>query len=119
MREIIRGNLELIKTAPMRSILGFAFLMPAFLFSLAILLLFGGLILEMLITLLFYGLSGLDRRLDWKLGEDLSRPLWSAFAFLVPFGGFGLKIFLLIPYSLAGTYFLLSAHKRVESKNNA
>lgn len=75
--------------------------------------------LEMLLMVLSYGLSGLNRPLEWKLARDLSGPFWRAFAFLIPFGGVGLKIFLLIPYSLMAAFFLVSAHKSLESKKDS
>jgi hypothetical protein len=114
MWKSIRGNLELVKAAPVRSLLGFTLLLPAFFFSLSIIILLVGMSGELLITLLFYGLSGLNRHIEGGFYQDLARYCTVAFEFLIPFGGMGLKIFLIIPYSLVAAFLLVSAHQYAE-----
>jgi hypothetical protein len=118
MWEILRGNLELLKAAPLRSLLGFLFLLPAFSFSLSIIILLVGMTGELILTLLFHGLSGLDRHVEGVFYRDLARYCMTVFEFFIPFGGMGLKIFLLIPYSLAAAFLLISAHKYAEEKES-
>jgi hypothetical protein len=118
VRKIIEDNLELVKAAPSRSLFGFALLLPAFFFSLSIIIVLVGMAAELLLTLLFYGLSGLDRHVQGGFYQDLARYCMTVFEFFIPFGGMGLKIFLLIPYSLAAAFLLISAHKYVEKKEN-
>jgi hypothetical protein len=74
---------------------------------------------ELFLTLLFYGLSGLDRHVEGGFYQDLARYCIAIFEFFIPFGDMGLKIFLLIPYSLAAAFLLISAHKYVEKKRMA
>ena len=116
VRKIIDDNLELVKAAPFRSLFGFALLLPAFLFSLSVMILLLGMAGELLLTLVFYGLSGLDRHVEGGFYQDIARYCITVFEFLIPFGGMGLKIFLLIPYSLAAAVLLVSAHKYAEKK---
>jgi hypothetical protein len=97
---------------------GFALLLPAFFFSLSIIILLVGMGGELLFTLLFYGLSGLERHVAGGFYQDLAGYGMTAFEFFIPFGGMGFKIFLLIPYSLAAAYFLISAHKYTEKKSH-
>jgi len=118
MLEIIRDNVELVKAAPLRSLCGFALLLPAFFVSLSIIVLLAGMVMEVLVTLLIYGLSGLDRQIGGGFYQDLARYCMSVFEFLIPFGGMGLKILFLIPYSLAAAFLLVSAHKHAEKKEN-
>jgi hypothetical protein len=117
VRHIIEDNLELVKAAPLHSLFGFVLLLPAFSFSLSIIILLVGMAGELFLTLLFYGLSGLDRHVE-GLYQDLARYCIVIFEFFIPFGDMGLKIFLLIPYSLAAAFLLISAHKYVEKKEN-
>ena len=119
MRHIIEDNLELVKAAPLRSLFGFVLL----LLSIIILLVYvrrpgAHMAGELFLTLLFYGLSGLDRNVEGGFYQDLARYCIAIFEFFVPFGDMGLKIFLLIPYSLAAAFLLISAHKYVEKKEN-
>jgi len=116
--KIIAYNLESVKAAPSRTLFGFALLLPAFFFSLSIIILLVGMAGELLLTLLFYGLSGLDQRVEGGFYQDLARYCMSVFEFFVPFGGMGVKIFLLIPYSLAAVFLLISARKYTEKKEN-
>ena len=118
MRQIIKDNLELVKAAPLRSLFGFVLLLPAFSFSLSIIILLVGMAGELFLTLLFYGLSGLDRHVEGGFYQDLARYCIAIFEFFVPLGNMGLKIFFLIPYSLAAAFLLISAHKYVEEKEN-
>jgi hypothetical protein len=118
VRHIIEDNLELVKAAPLRSLFGFVLLLPAFSFSLSIIILLVGMAGELFLTLLFYGLSGLDRHVEGGFYQDLARYCIAIFEFFIPFGDMGLKIFLLIPYSLAAAFLLISAHKYVEKKEN-
>jgi hypothetical protein len=71
---------------------------------------------EALVTLVFYGLSGLDRHIGGGFYEELAKYCMDAFEFLIPFGDMGLKIFLIIPYSIAGVLLLVSADKGAEKK---
>lgn len=71
---------------------------------------------ELLFTLLFYGLSGLDRHVEGRFYQDLARHCITVFEFFIPFGDMGLKIFLLIPYSLARAFLIISAHKYTEKR---
>jgi hypothetical protein len=73
---------------------------------------------ELFLTLLFYGLSGLYRHVEGGFYQDLARYCIAIFDFFIPFGDMGLKIFLLIPYSFAAAFLLISAHKYVEKKEN-
>lgn len=75
-------------------------------------------VLEVIVTFLFYGLSGLDRQIEGGFYQDLAKYCMDAFEFLIPFGGMGVKILLTIPYSLAATFLLISAHKDAEKREN-
>jgi hypothetical protein len=118
VRQIIKDNLGLVKAAPLRSLFGFVLLLPAFSFSLSIIILLVGMAGEFFLTLLFYGLSGLDRHVQGGFYQDIARYCIAIFEFFIPFGSMGLKIFLLVPYSLAAAFLLISAHKYVEKKQN-
>jgi len=116
MSNIIRANVKLIRAAPLRSLFGFGLLLPAFFLSLSIIILLAGMLFEVLVTFVFYGLSGLDRQIEGSFYQEFAKYCMDAFEFLIPFGGMGLKIFLIIPYSLAAAFLLVSAHKEAEKK---
>jgi hypothetical protein len=118
VRHIIEDSLELVKAAPLRSLFGFVLLLPGFSFSPSIIILLVGMAGELFLTLLLYGLSGLDRHVEGAFYQDPARYCIAIFDFFIPFGDMGLKIFLLIPYSLAGAFLLISAHKYIEKKEN-
>jgi hypothetical protein len=116
MWEIIRGNLALLKAAPLRTLAEFALLLPAVFLSVSITILLLGILGEFLLTLVFYGLSGLNRRIEGGFYQDWARHFMSAFELLIPFGDMALKIFLIIPYSIVAAVLLISAHKYAEKK---
>lgn len=91
-------------------IFSYALFGPAALFTLVLVLGLAGAFLNLLMTLLFYGLSGLDQPIEREFLVPAVLCL-RAFMFVVPFGSLPVKILLVIPCSVAGGFLWLRAQK--------
>ena len=105
---------DTIRVAPIRTIAGWLFLLPALCVTFYILTIFIGAILDILLTFIFYGLSGLSRN---EMGEiyfffvKISAFFLRVIFLMIPFGGIVFKFLIMIIYSFMGSILLGSAIK--------
>ena len=103
----------LIKVAPLRVVVGLALFVPWLCFALAFVVGMGGLALELMLIMVMYGLSGLERKITGLFYADVAGFFWRVFE-LSTFGGSGLKGFLFLVYFIAGVLLLGSAHRKLK-----
>ena len=114
--KLIKDNIELVKASPVRAILGFGALIPALSLSAAILVLLVGMSVEALLVLLFYGLSGLDRPFEMLWYRRLYDIFMGILSFFTPVRDLTFKVALVIPYSIAAAFLLVSAQEQLDRR---